>query len=133
MSAGHTPTPWLHDPYGSIRDTRGEMVAVNGASWVCSQGESQKVAKANSRFVVRAVNAHDDLVEALQRADSALQAVTSGASCSYQTDDGKFHSIEADDGERCDIIHSDITCECESAQAIVRAALSKALTTGDEA
>lgn len=49
----------------------------------------------------------------LVMAREALQAVVSGASRSFKARNGKLVSIEADDGEACDILHSDVTYECE--------------------
>ncbi|MFT9361283.1 hypothetical protein [Acetobacter okinawensis] len=45
----------------------------------------------------------------------ALTRVTEERSTQYQAKNGRWVSIQADDGERCDIIHSDITTDCEAA------------------
>lgn len=55
------------------------------------------------------------LREALSKSHAALKRVTDERSTSYQARNGKWVSIQGDDGERCDIIHSDITTDCEAA------------------
>lgn len=61
MSAGHTPGPWSFDGpprnvivWGNKPETRVCFMTSNGPT------------EANAALIVRAVNAHDDLVEALQ-------------------------------------------------------------------
>lgn len=55
------------------------------------------------------------LREALVKSHAALERVTDERSTSYQARNGKWVSIQGDDGERCDIIHSDVTTDCEAA------------------
>lgn len=55
------------------------------------------------------------LRDVLVKAADALMRVTEERSTSYQAKNGKWVSIQGDDGERCDIIHSDITIDCEAA------------------
>lgn len=58
MSAQHTPTPWSVDRGLVIRDAEGK--------WVANvDGGNDAVSKTRAAFIVRACNAHDDLVEAL--------------------------------------------------------------------
>ncbi|MFT8945972.1 MAG: hypothetical protein ABF876_05245 [Acetobacter aceti] len=65
------------------------------------------------------------LTGALQKARDALVSVTEGRSEQYQARNGRWMSIQGEDGERCDIIHSDITTECEGALKVVRIALNE--------
>lgn len=66
----NTPTPWVFDKYGNIlqegTDSFTSRVSVEGVAL-----GSSKEAKANSALIVRAVNAHQALVDAL---DNLLQA-----------------------------------------------------------
>lgn len=64
----HTPTPWVRDP----RSGRTTMVysddATGSAIADCAPSmvhRSQAECEANAAFIVRACNAHDELVEAL--------------------------------------------------------------------
>lgn len=71
--SGHTPTPWLCTRSGPNMRTRynqsfaiaelGERNLIAGCFADVSGGET--VAKANAELIVRAVNNHDRLVEAL--------------------------------------------------------------------
>lgn len=49
----------------------------------------------------------------LSDAAEALSRVVDERSTSYRAGNGRQVSIQSDDGERCDIIHSDITTDCE--------------------
>jgi len=64
-----------------------------------------------------------ELAAALRDAEAALAGVVGGRMSQYQARNGRWVTIEADDGERCDIIHSDITTECEGALDRVRSAI----------
>lgn len=66
----HAPTPWA-----VTRNKRMSMWTIHHTKW-CEKGQTSKIAaplvsmnddedEANARFIVRAVNAHDALVEAL--------------------------------------------------------------------
>ena len=57
----HTPTPWAFDGY-SITDESGKTVSNVFESGAISVAEQC----ANARMIVRAVNAHADLVAALE-------------------------------------------------------------------
>ena len=71
MSASYTPGPWFRDPYGNICDARGKTVEANGLASLCSpEGEHGDVMRANARLI----SAAPDLVEALKKADRAIQA-----------------------------------------------------------
>lgn len=63
------------------------------------------------------------LREALVKSRDALVRVTDERSTSYQARNGRWVSIQGDDGERCDIIHSDITTDCYAAVEFASAAL----------
>ncbi len=68
----HTPTPWSHWD-GSNRF--GLYIGVNYIPiGECGAGSkiTSEVTKANAAFIVRAVNAHDELVAALEEALEAL-------------------------------------------------------------
>jgi hypothetical protein len=69
-TATHTPTPWaeLEMPGRSDRIVRDD----EDCSLVC---EFSYGLNADSAFIVRACNAHDDLVAALKRADNYFRCV----------------------------------------------------------
>ncbi|KXV12591.1 FAD-binding protein [Gluconobacter oxydans] len=66
-----------------------------------------------------------ELEGALKEAAIALEQVKDGERGGYRSRNGKFVSIQMSDGERADIIHSDVTTECERALEIARAALKR--------
>lgn len=58
----HTPTPWVHD-------RQSDCILDNGGNVIVSPYESEHNIDndtANAAFIVKAVNAHDDLVAALK-------------------------------------------------------------------
>jgi hypothetical protein len=58
----HTPTPWLVDePWQIWAESIGEYVAITDV-----EGDGRTPYAANAEYIVRCVNSHDDLVEALQ-------------------------------------------------------------------
>ena len=70
MNAKHTPTPWSIVPQndGSSIIAKMHEDASKGFRIVCHawlRRDSQAEDQANAAFIVRAVNAHDDLVAAL--------------------------------------------------------------------
>ena len=73
MGAKHTPTPWI-----AVLDGVPEVISANGEEVVCTMdftgmGDSRlPVDAANAQFIVRAVNAHDDLVGAVAGALAQL-------------------------------------------------------------
>ena len=70
METSHTPGPWKQHAtpgkiYASVRGADGRCVADCGS-------RSDVIAQANAEFIVRACNAHDDLLEALEACERAL-------------------------------------------------------------
>ncbi|GBQ23250.1 hypothetical protein AA103193_2349 [Tanticharoenia sakaeratensis NBRC 103193] len=61
--------------------------------------------------------------EALRVAEAALASVVDGHSSQYRARNGRWVTLQSEDGERCDFIHSDITTECEGALDRVRSAI----------
>jgi hypothetical protein len=67
MSAQHSPFPWSINREGRIDDADGEFVTfVSLQRGYVSSRKSDPIAEANAAFIVRAVNAHDELVAALR-------------------------------------------------------------------
>lgn len=67
----HTPTPWtleLEDTtYSNCFEVQAEGKTIaHVESWNGEDNDAQEEAEANAAFIVRAVNAHDNLVEALK-------------------------------------------------------------------
>jgi hypothetical protein len=62
----------------------------------------------------------------MSAACNALESLDAGTSRTYKARNGRDVGIQADDGEACDIIHSDITYECLCALEAVRALLEGA-------
>jgi hypothetical protein len=71
MKSKHTPTPWKEDHQGGlyIEGKNGEYIAE-----VESEGGREEQF-ANAAFIVRACNAHDALVEALQELQSNCRGI----------------------------------------------------------
>lgn len=87
MNATHTPTPWsfaqTYNGEFSVCSSR-ERVANHVATVPIFNGMSHSgasvpheasVAEANAAFIVRCVNAHDDLVMALQASQAFIQVI----------------------------------------------------------
>lgn len=74
--SGPTTRPWSQDRYGTVKDQNGQAIAANGIASVMCSGEWQDEAKANAELIVRAVNAHDELVEALTTAHVFIKTIT---------------------------------------------------------
>lgn len=78
----HTPTPWELTPHGRgwLIDTRGAYrygpIAIIGDD---SEGIDSEMRNYNAAFIVRAVNAHEDLVEALNYMLNAINIL--GGDC----------------------------------------------------
>ncbi|WP_122049609.1 hypothetical protein [Asaia bogorensis] len=76
-------------------------------------------------------NAHAAILEdrvkelegALKEAAYALERVKDGERGGYNARNGKFVSLQMSDGERADIIHSEVTEDCEHALETLRAAI----------
>jgi len=63
----HTPTPWKIGAAGDICHGAGGWNGVPlHTGWVEDAWINDETAKANAAFIVRAVNSHDKLVEALR-------------------------------------------------------------------
>ncbi len=60
----HTPTPWKI-VFGHIQDKNGEIV-FHQSSLMQENGSSVAEMEANAKFIVTAVNAHDELVNLLK-------------------------------------------------------------------
>jgi hypothetical protein len=73
MSLQHTPTPWGVD--GVYVERKGDERLVTLANCSHSPRIDIPTAKANAEFIVRAVNAHDDLLSALAAALEWIDAV----------------------------------------------------------
>jgi hypothetical protein len=65
LSKQHTPTPWMLDPHFVLRDADGEWVTRLNTSRR-HDNKHDPEAEANAEFIVRCVNAHDELVAALR-------------------------------------------------------------------
>ena len=71
MTEQHTPTPWtVYDAadayYPGIDAARRTVVVFGSADEECGvRGDTPEEAEANARFIVRAVNSHDEMLEAL--------------------------------------------------------------------
>lgn len=65
MSKEHTPTPWRIAGKGTIRA---------GDGWIGTLNWRNR--DANAEFLVRAVNSHEDLVEALKGCRGLVRALT---------------------------------------------------------
>ena len=61
MGAKHTATPWEIDEYGTIKAGKDRLL-LGGISIPCCVGPAMDESKANAEFIVRACNAHEDLV-----------------------------------------------------------------------
>ncbi|BAT19783.1 hypothetical protein [Asaia bogorensis] len=64
-----------------------------------------------------------ELEGVLKEAARALEQVTDGERGGYNARNGKFVCLRMSDGERADIIHSEVTEDCERALVTVRAAI----------
>lgn len=72
--AVHTATPWEAEPNGG----RGGWIRGRSGEWsALACGDDNTTAQANASFIVRAVNSHDALVEALKLAQAVLAALIS--------------------------------------------------------
>lgn len=63
MTELHTPTPWHHTGKATLRGADGDYIATL---------ENNGRRAGNAAFIVRAVNAHDELVAALKEAIGEL-------------------------------------------------------------
>lgn len=88
MNAKHTPTPWAIDSY---RAPNGDSVIVR----IVGRGMGTPISaigrrhgdirdaeeRANAELIVRAVNAHDALVEALKAAHGCIKCLSGRLAC----------------------------------------------------
>lgn len=84
--------------------------------------EAEQLARADAEASKARVTVLEGVLSA---AVSALEQVTDGERGGYNARNGKFVSLQMSDGERADIIHSDVTTECEGALETARAALTR--------
>jgi hypothetical protein len=89
----HTPTPWFynyqHDGIYDAPDIRGESVCIAGIKRIPDY-------KANVEFIVRAVNSHDALVEALKDAHEQIKLIyVATATNAKGRDDNKVYKSAA--------------------------------------
>ena len=61
----HTPTPWDYDKF------KASIIKVNKAA-----GYTGSTAEANAKFIVKAVNCHEELTQALKKAELYLYTFT---------------------------------------------------------
>ncbi len=73
----HTKTPWIKDKRGALRGADGSEIAVWNLGLVGVQRSD--ISEGNSEFILRAVNSHDALIEALEALnDSWLETFPDG-------------------------------------------------------
>lgn len=92
MKQKHTPTTWKIDKYGGIKDLDHNRVYACGFVNPMYNSVMTDEAKANDAFIVRAVNSHDALINALKGAIGALEF-----SRDYHSDLGNFYQAYAQD------------------------------------
>ena len=93
METSHTPGPWKQHAtpgkiYASVRGADGRCVADCGS-------RSDVIAQANAEFIVRACNAHDDLLEALQRAELSTKQICLAANIGHTSIKDKLRWYES--------------------------------------
>lgn len=65
----HTPGPWSFNPkYKSVIDQTNTVLQVSGFSIPCGYVPDEHIGYANAKFIVRACNAHYDLLAACKQA-----------------------------------------------------------------
>ena len=107
MNAAHTPGPWAwnHDEAGQWFLSPGVLIADtdNGTPG------GDEIDRANAALIAAA----PELLE-------AARVIIAQMSDTYKARNGKQMSIEADDGEKCWIVHSDdiVTLEAAIAKAV---------------
>lgn len=72
--AGHTPLPWSGGVGENIRSESGGLIATV-YDGIRSSDTDDGIADANAALIVRAVNAHAELVGLLERSDATLAAI----------------------------------------------------------
>jgi len=75
----HSATPWVRD--GTIMSPDHLEIDLRlddkGENWITIKGDKDKVVEANAEFIVRAVNSHEELVEACIIAEQNLSPIYS--------------------------------------------------------
>jgi hypothetical protein len=97
----HTPTPWLVIPPSADRPSRAMVCAAGGANIYDAPLTNET--EANAAFIVRAVNAHDDLVKALE----PFARMARGMSEVEQMDHVLFKRLDSDGRVMLDQITAD--------------------------
>jgi hypothetical protein len=127
VNTKHTPGPWIHDtrgyPHPDVRAASGRKIActwgVNNQPKTKEAYEAQKqIARANADHIVKCVNAHDELTEAL-RLGFSIQSIASGVLVRRPA--GTFEGVHFGEAH--------LWCECKPSdratamQPLVRAAI----------
>jgi hypothetical protein len=94
MSAQHSPTPWSIDSRQKYLVTCGKPHVDRARVASCASYDNGSRAEANAAFIVRAVNAHDELVAALRPFASLLRHFDGRAS---RPTTGPIHSRASGD------------------------------------
>lgn len=77
--AEHTPTPWGADKFGSVRAEAGQGDVIAMVCTPCGVDEERwERGQVNAAFIVRACNAHDELVATLEDVQRLLAAQPHG-------------------------------------------------------
>lgn len=63
----HTPTPWTKGKHGDMRAPDGRQVTTYGLNIAAVMSSPSEEDRANSAFIIKAVNAHEGLVATLQK------------------------------------------------------------------
>ncbi len=69
----HTPLPWII--FSDLEDGPVALLPAGRPGEICRFNQFMQNNQANAEFIVRAVNNHDALVEALRDADDALRGM----------------------------------------------------------
>ncbi len=79
MNTKHTPTPWKYHETFTAGEPQGFVISA-GALNICQlfTGDNQADEEADAAFIVRACNAHDEMVAALSDAYSHVTLLGSG-------------------------------------------------------
>lgn len=80
MKSAHTPTPWKHSYNGSYWEIRPvnqdlETLRIGDVCASDPQYPDSGIQEANAALIVKAVNAHEDLVKALEAVYSDWKAI----------------------------------------------------------
>ena len=87
----HTPTPWTYDEvWALVKGPKGEEVCAIHSGQGDNERVDRNVAYANAELIVRAVNAHEAMREALEEAYHELRV-----RCGYKDGDHCYDAIKA--------------------------------------